>query len=628
MKVSKQYCRAKLIGLVVATGGVLGISASPIFAQDAQPKSARRSTDPPMMSKGKLCQDLFLAIDHRDSAQVKSLLNQGADPNSQNGLEFSPLYVAAASHQNDVVKLLLDSGAKADIETTYGSALTFAAATANVEGAKLLLGNGANVNMARTDGLTVLMMAATSGSDAMVKELIDAKANVLTTNLLGETVLTYAARTGNAKMGQILLETGLSPDRANNEGETPLMAAAQQGRTDFVKLLLENGADVNRKDNQGRTPLILAAKYTDNGEVAKALVSAGADAKVLDKSGRTASDFASARKHLAIAAVLGKSAKGGSVPTAHDATVKSMALIQSSMKTFNKGTACISCHQEGLGRMTTALAKQKGLMIDEEVAGAVQGRVGGAIGFLKGLHVQALKSQEAMKNLPLIEINELNTGYVWMLAGLVANNLKPEGAAEMADVLAMQQAPQGFWSFSMPRTPMQSSLFTVTALAVRNLNVLGSDNADKTARTKKAVSWMASTPAVSNEDKTFKLLGLKWGNADAKDMASAAKALAAGQQADGGWAQETGMESDAYATGQALYALHTAGGMKVSDPVYQKGVAYLLRHQDADGSWFVAKRALPANNYFDGGFPHGESQYSSFNGTCWATLALLCTLPG
>lgn len=175
---------------------------------------------------------------------------------------------------------------------------------------------------------------------------------------------------------------------------------------------------------------------------------------------------------------------------------------------------------------------------------------------------------------------------------------------------------------------MQSSLFTVTALAVRNLNVLGSDNADKTARTKKAVSWMASTPAVSNEDKTFKLLGLKWGNADAKDMASAAKAFAAGQQADGGWAQETGMESDAYATGQALYALHTAGGMHVSDPVYQKGVAYLLRHQDADGSWFVAKRALPANNYFDGGFPHGESQYSSFNGTCWATLALLCTLPG
>jgi hypothetical protein len=39
----------------------------------------------------------------------------------------------------------------------------------------------------------------------------------------------------------------------------------------------------------------------------------------------------------------------------------------------------------------------------------------------------------------------------------------------------------------------------------------------------------------------------------------------------------------------------------------------------------VNKRAFPANNYFDAGFPHGESQYASFNGTCWATMALLET---
>ena len=28
-------------------------------------------------------------------------------------------------------------------------------------------------------------------------------------------------------------------------------------------------------------------------------------------------------------------------------------------------------------------------------------------------------------------------------------------------------------------------------------------------------------------------------------------------------------------------------------------------------------------DYFDAGFPHGQSQFSSFNGTCWATMALL-----
>lgn len=95
-----------------------------------------------------------------------------------------------------------------------------------------------------------------------------------------------------------------------------------------------------------------------------------------------------------------------------------------------------------------------------------------------------------------------------------------------------------------------------------------------------------------------------------------------GQRADGGWSQLPGMESDAYATGQSLYAMHVAG-VSSSDAAFLRGVKYLLRTQDADGSWYVNKRAIPANNFFDAGFPHGQSQYASLNGTCWATLALL-----
>ena len=44
------------------------------------------------------------------------------------------------------------------------------------------------------------------------------------------------------------------------------------------------------------------------------------------------------------------------------------------------------------------------------------------------------------------------------------------------------------------------------------------------------------------------------------------------------------MASDANATGQALYALNVAGKMAVSNPVYQKGIDYLLRKQASDGS--------------------------------------------
>ena len=124
---------------------------------------------------------------------------------------------------------------------------------------------------------------------------------------------------------------------------------------------------------------------------------------------------------------------------------------------------------------------------------------------------------------------------------------------------------------------------------------------------------------------------MKWAGAPQTEIDRAAADILRAQKADGGWAQFSGScqfgpgydRSDAYATGESLYALFVGGGMKATDAAYRRGVEYLLRTQDVDGSWFVNKRAVPANNYFDTGFPHGESQYISYAGTCWATMALM-----
>ena len=64
------------------------------------------------------------------------------------------------------------------------------------------------------------------------------------------------------------------------------------------------------------------------------------------------------------------------------------------------------------------------------------------------------------------------------------------------------------------------------------------------------------------------------------------------QRPDGGWNQLPEMRSDAYATGQALYALNVAGKMAVMNSAFQKGVDYLLRTQAADGTWHVQTRAI------------------------------------
>jgi hypothetical protein len=82
------------------------------------------------------------------------------------------------------------------------------------------------------------------------------------------------------------------------------------------------------------------------------------------------------------------------------------------------------------------------------------------------------------------------------------------------------------------------------------------------------------------------------------------------------------MPSDAYATGQALYALQTGGGMQAAEPAYQRGVRFLLRTQLEDGSWLVRSRALGFQQYTPTGFPHGKDQFVSSAATSWAIIAL------
>ena len=83
------------------------------------------------------------------------------------------------------------------------------------------------------------------------------------------------------------------------------------------------------------------------------------------------------------------------------------------------------------------------------------------------------------------------------------------------------------------------------------------------------------------------------------------------------------MTSDAYATGQALAALHQSGAVAATDAGYQRGVKYLLSTQLEDGSWHVRTRSIPFQPYFEGRFPHGRDQWISAAATNWAVMALI-----
>jgi hypothetical protein len=129
--------------------------------------------------------------------------------------------------------------------------------------------------------------------------------------------------------------------------------------------------------------------------------------------------------------------------------------------------------------------------------------------------------------------------------------------------------------------------------------------------------------AANTEELTYQIMGLAW--AGKKDLKGLADALERQQRDDGGWSQLAGLESDAYATGQALFALHAAG-VGSESARFKKGLAYLIKTQLEDGTWHVARRAFPFQPTMRSGFPHSRDSWISAAGTSWAAIGISLAL--
>jgi hypothetical protein len=226
-----------------------------------------------------------------------------------------------------------------------------------------------------------------------------------------------------------------------------------------------------------------------------------------------------------------------------------------------------------------------------------------------------------------MDLNFVNvTSVGWELFDLGMNH-QPRTAETDAAVryIKAMQTPQGNWpSAEGRRPPMNAGDYQGAALSIYALKHYASpaEKATTDAALAGALRWLENAKPASTQDRAFHLLALAWADASPASIKSAARGLAAMQRADGGWSQMPTMVSDAYATGEALYALNASGAMLVANAVYRRGVDYLLRSQAPDGSWHVVSRSIWLQPYFESGFPYGRDQFISAAGTAWACLAL------
>lgn len=175
---------------------------SPLFFEAHEVISQARIVDDQLKVN---FQNLMYAATNGDTATVKKLLDEGANPNRSDKTGLSPLMAAAYSGQDSVVRILIENRSDIDAKDSSGyTALMFAANAGKGECAKLLVKHGADINAKDNDGSTPLMFAAQHGYNEIVSFLLEKGANPLVVGSHGLSAVGFAEQNDHKETLEIL----------------------------------------------------------------------------------------------------------------------------------------------------------------------------------------------------------------------------------------------------------------------------------------------------------------------------------------------------------------------------------------------------------------------------------------
>jgi ankyrin repeat protein len=262
---------------------------------------------------------LMIVVRSSNVAAAKVLLERGADPNAQElWRQQTALMWAAAQRQPEMVKLLIQHGAKVDARSVENkwerqvtgeprrmyrpmgglTPLLFAAREGCLECARALVEAGAPIDQADPKNVTPLFLAVDNFHFDLAKYLIEKGANVNKWDWWGRTALYSAVdlntmphggradrmstdATTSLEIIRLLLEKGANPnvqlklgvvpyrhigddrgcDNMLTIGTTPLLRAAKTFDTAAMKLLIAHKARLDLPNVSGIAPIMAAAGY-------------------------------------------------------------------------------------------------------------------------------------------------------------------------------------------------------------------------------------------------------------------------------------------------------------------------------------------------------------------------------
>ena len=277
--------------------------------------------------------------------------------------------------------------------------------------------------------------------------------------------------------------------------------------------------------------------------------------------------------------------------------------LQSASVEWQKRNQCFGCHAQAQVIMGLVVAKKNNYAVNDKVLESL-------VGFTRSQQTTA----GTFPNASVVTATQFGA-----MAMAYYDELKNQHSPKLVkslNWLLTQQRPTGEMPLDQFEAPIdQGSMMTTanSALAFqRGYEETGNARYAKAAS--HALAWIAKAKAETTQDKVFQILALSQSaNAGQEELVPAlVRRLKAVQQPDGGWRENIAMSgSNAFATGQVLFALRKAGE-SIDSPAFTRGVHFLLKTQKPSGAW-------PSMNSQSG-------RPSDFAPTMWAVIGLAGTI--
>jgi hypothetical protein len=304
----------------------------------------------------------------------------------------------------------------------------------------------------------------------------------------------------------------------------------------------------------------------------------------------------------------------GPAPEVKGAIDRGLIFLAKDNLTWKVKRKCAECHHAAFTIWALNKGKKRGYPVDEKALAEMTAWVVGK-DYLARLFVKPPKQEQI----------ELNEAPLLLALGIEAGGDKAaqDGLKQMLASLLSDQGKDGSWKRTEAR-PIASSPDTLTALALLALSAPNAPDLGKEGKAarEKGLKWLRAAKADDElQPAALRLILWRRLGLPAAEWEPLAKQLRGAQNADGGWSQVKKAKSDAYATGQALYALAEAGA-KPDDEAVRRAQSFLAKTQRKDGAWAMASRAaLPS------GKPATNLEPITHAGSAWAVMGLVRTTP-